>query len=192
MDDLQGLRAPPALVALEKARAAVGFALASEPRTGALLRTLATSKPGGQLLEIGTGTGLGTAWLLDGMDETARLTSLERDPTWHAVAQDHLGGDPRVTLVCGDALDWLQGCSLSFDLIFADSFVGKMEHLDLALDLPAPGGLYIGDDLLPQANWPDGHGARVTVLLAALEDDPRLTVLRLAWAAGLVVAARKP
>jgi predicted O-methyltransferase YrrM len=47
------------------------FNMASEDRTGALLAVLAASKPGGKLLELGTGTGIGTSWLLAGMDETA-------------------------------------------------------------------------------------------------------------------------
>jgi predicted O-methyltransferase YrrM len=36
----------------------VGFTMASDAWTGALLRTLAAAKPGGSLLELGTGTGL--------------------------------------------------------------------------------------------------------------------------------------
>jgi len=39
----------------------LGFTMGSEPRTGALLRTLAASKPGGRFLELGTGTGVGRA-----------------------------------------------------------------------------------------------------------------------------------
>jgi predicted O-methyltransferase YrrM len=39
------------------------FGMASDPLTGALLATLAASKPGGRFLELGTGTGGATAWL---------------------------------------------------------------------------------------------------------------------------------
>ena len=55
----------------------LGFTMASEPKTGALLAVLAASKPGGQFLELGTGTGLGTAWLLSGMDADAAC-----EPGW--------------------------------------------------------------------------------------------------------------
>ena len=51
--------------------------MASEDRTGALLEVLAASKPGGRLLELGTGTGIGTSWLLSGMDEAATLVSVD-------------------------------------------------------------------------------------------------------------------
>lgn len=71
--------------------------MASEPQTGALLAALAASKPGGRLLEIGTGTGLGTAWLLSGMDADARLDTVDTDAGVVAVARRHLAADSRVT-----------------------------------------------------------------------------------------------
>ena len=55
--------------------------MASEPKTGALLAALAASKPGGRLLELGTGTGLGTAWLLSGMDADSHLDTVDTDPS---------------------------------------------------------------------------------------------------------------
>ena len=52
---------PPALLAAIMADTRkLGF------MDGALLRLMAALKPGGHLLEIGTGTGVGTCWLLDG------------------------------------------------------------------------------------------------------------------------------
>jgi hypothetical protein len=59
-----------------------------------------------------------------------------------------------------------------------------------ALTLLAPGGLYVIDDLLPQANWPDGHGARIEPLLADLEALPGFSCVRLAWASGLALVVR--
>jgi hypothetical protein len=44
---------PAALNAIEHDTTMVGFTMISESRTGALLRTLAASKPGGALLELG-------------------------------------------------------------------------------------------------------------------------------------------
>ena len=55
------------------------FNMASEQLTGALLQVLAASKPGGKMLELGTGTGIGTSWLLSGMDESSTLVSVETD-----------------------------------------------------------------------------------------------------------------
>jgi predicted O-methyltransferase YrrM len=64
------------------------------PPVGALLRVMAALKPGGRLLEIGTGTGVGTCWLLDGMDASARLFTIDINPKVQAIARSHRrGGD---------------------------------------------------------------------------------------------------
>jgi hypothetical protein len=58
MEDLIYIVAPGPVPQIQEQTAALKFGMASEPLTGALLRTLAASRPGGRLLELGTGTGL--------------------------------------------------------------------------------------------------------------------------------------
>ena len=191
MHDCEILPLPRALEAIRADTARIGFTLASEPKTGALLRALAASKPGGRLLELGTGTGVGTAWLLDGMDADSRLISVDSDPLAQAVAARHLGDDPRVTFHAGDGGAFLESVEETrFDLIYADAWPGKFTHLDLALSLLTIGGIYFIDDLLPQPNWPDGHAAKVAPLIADLESRPGFVSTKLAWASGLMVLVR--
>ena len=76
------------------------------------------------------------------------------------------------------------------DMIFADTWPGKYDHLDDALALLKPGGLYVIDDLNPQPNWPPDHYPKPPQLIAALEARPDLRVTRLDWSTGLIVAAR--
>jgi predicted O-methyltransferase YrrM len=52
------------------------------------------------------------------------------------------------------------------------------------------GGLYIGDDLLPQPTWPDDHQPRVDKFLSEIVTQPGLEVTLLNWASGLVLAVR--
>lgn len=194
MDDRQYLNPPPVLAALEEATAAAGFTMPSEALTGSLLRTLAACKPGGKLLELGTGTGLATAWLLDGMDAAARLLSLDNDPIVQTVAQAYLGSDPRVRFVCQDGNAFLAAAGDQpdrYDLIFADTWPGKYHLLNETLALLAPGGLYVIDDMLPQANWPVDHPSKVAALIAHLETRPDLYVTKLAWASGLILVTRR-
>ncbi|CDN12941.1 cytidine/deoxycytidylate deaminase/nudix/methyltransferase domains protein [Richelia intracellularis] len=51
----------------------IGFPMVSEPLVGSLLRTFVTSKASGHFLELGTGTGVATGWILDGMDAQSKL-----------------------------------------------------------------------------------------------------------------------
>ena len=95
---------PAAWPALVERTAQVGFGMPSDAASGALLRMLAASKPGGRLLELGTGTGLATAWLLDGMDTGARLVSVDNDATVQGEARAVLGEDSRVAFIVGDGL----------------------------------------------------------------------------------------
>ena len=75
MEDLRYVSLPAELAAISEVTSAIQFAMASEPLVGALLRTLAASKPAGRFLELGTGTGIATAWLLSGMDQNSTLVS---------------------------------------------------------------------------------------------------------------------
>jgi len=167
--------------------------MASEQRTGALLPTLAASKPAGRFLELGTGTGIATAWLLDGMDSASELISVDVDASFQEVARDAFADDRRLTLVTEDALAFLKRQpAASYDLVFADALAGKYDGLSEALCVVKAGGFYVIDDMLPQPNWPDGHAPRVSALIAALAAHPGFQMAPLAWASGIVVAVRKP
>ncbi|GGM84225.1 hypothetical protein GCM10012275_63620 [Longimycelium tulufanense] len=167
------------------------FAMSCKDRTGALLATLAASKPGGLLLELGTGTGVGTAWLLSGMTTDAHLITVEADPATAMLARGTLGADPRVSLVVADAESWLDTYTgPGVDLVFVDCRPDRFRRRADLLGHLNPGGLYIGDDLLPEPTWPDDHEPRVEKFLAEIIDEPNLVVTLMTWSSGLVVAAR--
>jgi len=187
-----GIMRPAGLEAIERETRALGFSMASELETGVLLRTLAALKPAGAFLELGTGTGIGTAWILGGMDSASRLATVDSEAKYVAVARRHLGRDPRVRFHVeqGEAfLHRLRGSE--FDLIFADTWPGKFNHLEDALELLRTGGFYVVDDLLPQVNWPEGHAPKVAALISALERNANLVLGRLMWSSGIIVATRR-
>lgn len=170
----------------------VGFSMPSDLQTGALLRALAASKPSTNLLEIGTGTGLGTAWLLAGMDNNSTLTSIDTEAAYQAVAHQCLGQDSRLRLICGDAGEWIaKNDGYAFDLIFADAWPGKYSHLAETLALLQPGGIYVIDDMLPQANWPDGHQQMVNDLVSHLESRNDVQLIKMAWSTGIMLVVKK-
>jgi len=184
-------RAPAALEAILSETAALGFTMASEPKTGALLAALAAGKPAGRLLELGTGTGIGSAWLLFGMDADSHLDTVDTDPNVVAVARRHLGTDSRVTFHVMDGAEFIgQSAAGQFDLIYADAWPGKFTQLNETLSLLRAGGIYFIDDLLPQPNWPEGHAAKVPALIDAIERRPGFVTVKLSWASGLMLAVR--
>ena len=169
-----------------------GFTMASDPLTGSLLRTLAVSKPGGKFLELGTGTGLSTAWILDGMNEASSLISVDNDEQFLDIAKNALKDEKRLQLVLSDAGQWLEDNQrLLFDYIFADTWHGKYLMLDTALKMLNAGGLYIIDDMLPQPNWPEGHQQKAIDLIMALENRNDIVLTRLAWSTGIIIAVKK-
>jgi len=190
MDDTPS-RVPAVLPALRAAAHDAGFVRSCEERTGSLLAVLATACPGGRILELGTGVGEGTAWLLGGMDGNSRLITVELDEAVQKVAREQLATDPRADFVVGDGGEWLQKYDGEpFDLVFADTWPGKFTHLETALGLVAPGGTYVIDDLFPQPSWPPSHAASVEHLLAALDARRDFHCVRMAWASGLLMAVR--
>lgn len=191
MDDHKITRVPAALEAIHRDTRKLGFKMGSEPQTGALLRTLAASKPKGRFLELGTGTGIGTAWLLAGMDADSRLDSVEIDSNVSDVARRHLGKDPRVTFHSADGIAFLRKITApQYDFIYADTWPGKFTYLELALSLVRVGGIYFIDDLLPRPTWPEEHASKIPILIAELEKRPDFVATRLAWASGLMILVR--
>lgn len=192
MDDCENVKAPAALAVIRSESNSVGFSMASDERTGCLLRTLAAAKPGGAFLELGTGTGISAAWILDGMDARSRLLSIESDERYMEIARRHLASDRRLTLQLSNGTDAIANLTgAQFDFIFADTWPGKYEHRDETIALLRPGGFYVIDDMLPHRNWPDGHQAKVERLVAALEANQGLSMCKFTWASGIIVAVKR-
>lgn len=191
MNDLHNLNEPQSIPAIWADTRAAGFAMASEPLTCSLIRTLAASKPSARFLELGSGTGLSTAWLLDGMDPVSHLITVDNDEALLSILKRNLGADPRLKVVCSDGDEFLRSLrGEHFDFIFADTWAGKYRLLHETLELLNPAGLYVIDDMLPQANWPDGHAEKVEDLVATLEKMEGFLVTKLSWASGVVVATK--
>lgn len=183
---------PSAYNAIIVATEATGFSMPSEVLTCSLLKTLATSKPAGRFLELGTGTGLATTWILDGMDANSTLISIDNDETLLNIAKENLGVDKRLKLVCTDGADWIkQHKGQQFSFIFADTWPGKYLLLNEVLEMLEKGGFYIIDDMLPQQNWPTGHAEKATALISYLDGKEDITLAKMGWATGIVIVTKK-
>lgn len=176
---------------IHSATKASGFDMASDVLTCSLLKTLAATKPSGKFLELGTGTGLSTSWILDGLDEHSTLTSIDNDAKFLAIAKDFLSGDERLTLVETDGAEWIEkNKNKKFDYIFADTWHGKYLLLDETIAMLNKGGFYIIDDMLPQQNWPEGHQEKAIKLIKDLESRDDLLLTKQVWATGIVIGVK--
>ena len=113
------------------------------PMDGALLRSLAAGHRDGVIGEIGTGPGVSTAWLLSGMQGTAR---------------EFFAGDPRVQILHGDWEAVLPAHG-PFSLLFFDAnawtVLADRGQWDVVLNLVRLGGQIVMDDLAPVELWPE-------------------------------------
>ena len=194
MHDIENIKIPEIVQDILVKTEQIGFQMVSEPLVGALLRTLAVSKPSGRFLELGTGTGVSTAWILSGMDLQSTLLTVDNDAELVAIAQEQLGKDSRVEFHVEDGGAFIEKLSNSkklFDMVFADTWAGKYTHLEETLQFLKSGGLYVIDDMLPQSNWPEGHELKVSALIAELEKRSDLSVIKISWASGVIIAAKK-
>ena len=160
---------------------------------GVLLKTLITSKPGSNFLELGTGIGLSLSWMADGMDAGSKLTTIDNDPKLIEIAKSYFGKDTRINIICEDGTRWINNYHGSkFDLIFADAWPGKYSEIEKTLELVNTGGFYVVDDLLPHPNWPEGHLEKVEDLIEYLQKRKDFNLTQMNWSTGIIVAAKKP
>jgi demethylmenaquinone methyltransferase/2-methoxy-6-polyprenyl-1,4-benzoquinol methylase len=171
-----------------------GFGQSCEPAVGSLLATLAAAlPPGARVLEIGTGAGVGTAWIAGGLRPRTDVTvvSIESDPAVAAIAAT--GDWPAfVELRVADALEFLAATQEGFDLIFADAFGGKIEGLDRTTGKLNPRGTLVVDDMTPVEGWPEDFRAKQAGVRRALLSDPGLVTAELAHGSGVIIGVRRP
>lgn len=179
------------LLATERAERA-GFTMSSDPDTGRLLAVLAAAvPPGGRVLELGTGTGVGTAWITQGLQGRAdvEVVTVEIDAATAALAaQNHWPS--WVNLVTGDTVQVTRGAG-RFDLIFADAQGGKWNGLDTTVAALLPGAHLLVDDMTPHEFADDNHARKTSEVRAHLLDHPDLTSVEIAWSTGLILSTRR-
>ena len=170
----------------------LNFTMISDEEVGVLLRLLTSSKKEGEILELGTGTGLALALIVDGLHSKGKVISIENDSQYIEVARSFFDKESRINIVQEDAKVWIKkNKHLQFDIIFADTWVGKFTDLDQTLEMVKPGGFYVIDDLNQQENWPEGHQDKVILLIEKLKCQLNFSVLTLDFGTGIMVLCRK-
>jgi predicted O-methyltransferase YrrM len=147
---------PPPLVRRAHALAAeLGFTKSCRDEDGALLHVLAGSRGIGRAAEIGTGVGVGAAWIASALPPGAPLVTVEVDPALAAAAARLFGEDTDVRVLAGAWQDVLPP-EAPFDLLFVDADDAK-DDVEATLGLLAPRGLVVLDDFTPARPGPDAR-----------------------------------
>jgi predicted O-methyltransferase YrrM len=136
------------------------FERSSIPEVGRLLSVLAASRPRGRLAEIGTGTGVGAAWVASSMGPEASFVTVEADHERAAACERLFAEHPQVRVLHGDWHEVLPP-EAPFDLLFFDGGGYKRSppqqmraESEQALELVAAGGMVVMDNLTPEHLWP--------------------------------------
>jgi predicted O-methyltransferase YrrM len=140
---------------------------------------------------LGTGGGLATSWILEGMNVHSKLLTVENNAALWDIAREQLK-DSRAEFILADGYIWLKEYQgEKFDLIFADAMPGKYDLFEETIRLLKPGGFYIIDDMLPQTNWPAGHAEKVDSFIQMMELRKDLVLTKMKWSTGIIIAVKK-
>ncbi|MFT4188425.1 MAG: class I SAM-dependent methyltransferase [Aeromicrobium sp.] len=166
-----------------------GFITSTRHETGRLLAALAASRTG-RLAELGTGTGVGSAWLASGAPEDARIVSAELDPALAEEVQRIFADVESIEIVSGD---WTAiETHAPFSLVFVDvrEVMAEIDHL---ADLLEPGGIAVLDDFTPSPHWPPIVDGQVDSIREQWLTDERFVAVEMLIdeGASLVIATRR-
>jgi predicted O-methyltransferase YrrM len=166
---------------VERAQA-LAFERSCSDETGRLLHALAAQRGRGRVGEIGTGVGVGAAWITSALPPGVSFVTVELDPERAAAAQALFADDADVNVLEGD---WhgVMPAEAPFDLLFYDGGGKQRPDLDgeQVFGLLAPGATLVMDDLTPGRRGGDpvrefwlGHDALAAV---ELQVSPRECVI---------------
>ena len=187
------------LIAARQRAAEVGVACV-DPSTGAALRFLASAANARAVVELGTGAGVSTLWLLRGMRPDGIVTSVDAEPEHHRLAKQSLteaGVAPgRVRLIGGRALEVAARLTDgAYDLVVCDANRAQnADYLSAALRLLRLGGLVVfvgalngGKVAEPTAR--DAETLALRELGRIIREESRLVPALFPIGGGLLVAA---
>ena len=181
---------PPLVWAASDLAARMGFAHSCSPAVGRLLRVLAGQVRTGRIGEIGTGCGVGAAWMASALRPGVSLLTVEVDEERAAATATLLAVAPAVRVLHADWHDLLS--EGPFALLFVDVAPAKQDEPERLLDALEPGGLLVFDDLTLEDQWPAGRRGKPDPVRAVWLNASRVlaTELLVTPASAVVLATR--
>jgi len=158
------------------------------PDVGRFLHTLVLCTRPRFILEIGTSGGYSTMWLATAARSVgAAVVTLEIDPLKVELATSNLreaGLDDAVTIVQGDAFDYLRDRREPVDFVFLDAEKEDyVRFLELVVPLLPVGGVLVADNLISAAE-------ELAEFRQRAESDPRLSSVMVPIGRGELLTAK--
>ena len=179
------------LAAYERADRA-GFQLACEVEVGRLLAALAAAVPSsGRVLEIGTGVGVGLAWLVHGLGarQDVEVVTVELDDQVQRMALS-APWPPWVRFQSGDGAE-VVGSLGQFDLISPDAPGGKIFKLGRTVAALRRGGVLVVDDMDLTRHDDEQIRSALAVVRHRLLGNAELVCAELGFSSGVIVAVKR-
>ena len=140
MDTVPAMEVPDSVTAALARAESLGYELSSEPEIGELIACFAHAVPsGGRVLEIGTGSGVGLAWIVHGIGPRTDMEVVSAERNAGIAGHTQQAGWPEwVSMLVGDGAH-LVGTIGSFDLIVPDAPEGRSFWLRKTFSTLRPG-----------------------------------------------------
>jgi predicted O-methyltransferase YrrM len=149
------METPPLVRRALALAAAQGFVKSCKTEDGALLHVLAARRGIVRAAEIGTGAGVGAAWIVSALQPQVPFFTAELDPELAARSEELFADDPNVVVLAGP---WRASLppEAPFDLLFVDAHDAK-DDVEAVVRLLAPGGTAVLDDFWNDPSLPDAR-----------------------------------
>jgi predicted O-methyltransferase YrrM len=184
---------PPLVQRAVKLARTLGFDCSCLPAQGRLLQLLVSGRRGGRIGEIGTGCGVGLAWMVSAADRDTSLVSVEKDGDRARAVAELFCDLSNVTILEDDWSRLLEHGP--FDLLVVDGGgAGKSSDSRLRpKDVLTLGGTIVIDDFSPRDSWPPSHEGSLDEVRVHWLEHPDLfsTEMRLSGDMVTIVGARR-
>ena len=173
--------------------------------TRELLKILLQMKKPEKSLEVGAAIGFSSVFMGENTPSSTKITTIENYPPRIARAKANIamaGMEERITLLEGDAADWLKKLDDSYDFIFMDAAKGQYIHfLPDVLRLLPKDGVLISDNVLQDGDiFESRYGirrrnhtihSRMREYLFALTHNDTLDTVILETGDGMTISVKK-
>jgi predicted O-methyltransferase YrrM len=141
---------PPLVTRARALEQELGFTHSSIPEVGRLLHVLAAQRGRTRVGELGTGCGVGAAWIVSALPPAVPFVTVELDERLAGASAELFAADENVRALHGDWHE-LMPPEAPFDLLFYDGGGKQRPDVDgeQVVGLLAPGATVVMDDLTP-------------------------------------------